>query len=96
MTFCQHAISHCIQERCTNVIFLSFNGILFVDDCSTVNGVVGKYSHITTALIDIVEAYMSGKNVFAETKDNLVESLHSLDARITNEGIMATGRYCID
>lgn len=55
------------------------------DECGALNGVAAKYSHITNALADLVEAYNNGKAAFAETRDDLVDSLHALDSKITNE-----------
>lgn len=55
------------------------------NDCNTVNTVASKYSHLTNALTDLVEAYEDGKTSFSTARDELVDSLHSLDSKITNE-----------
>ena len=65
-------------------MFFSFR---FIDnDCGTVNNVAMKYSRLTNTLTDLVEAYEDGKTSFAMTRDDLVDSLHTLDSKITNEG----------
>ena len=56
-------------------------------DCGTINNVASKYSHLTNALTDLVEAYEDGKTSFGVTRDDLVDSLHILDSKITNEGM---------
>ncbi|XP_047123241.1 uncharacterized protein LOC101235783 isoform X2 [Hydra vulgaris] len=55
------------------------------NDCVTYNSVVMRYSRLTNLLADLVDAYKDGISTYTSTRDNLVDSLHVLDSKITNE-----------